>query len=234
VARYRFGTSWPETVLRGYLKELETLPVNFEVPPEQMTEEHGWTIDGSKALLGTEAPGPPVEDSLFLRARQGLINYDFSDPRIAVGHFDPTRPFVGRNMLLEIKVLGWRFLSGVRVHSVEDVSSETSTNFGFRYDTLEGHIEQGYEWFTLVKDHASGSVYFQIEAHWRMGEFPNWWSKLGFRLFGERYRTVWRHRAPERLRELARRPVSKPLAVPGHLAHRGDETPQRTEPPKAA
>ena len=29
----------------------------------------------------------------------------------------------------------------------------------FRYDTLEGHIERGYEWFLLTKDHATGGIH---------------------------------------------------------------------------
>jgi hypothetical protein len=105
---------------------------------------------------------------------------------------------------------------------------------GFRYDTLEGHIERGFEWFLLTKEHATGEVRFKIEAHWQLGQFPNWWSRLGFRLIGEHYRTLWRHRAPERLRELAEQPARKPVAAPGDLAHRGDVTPQRSRDGGAA
>jgi len=79
-------------------------------------------------------------------------------------------------------------------------------------------------------DHATGEVHFKIEAHWRLGDLPNWWSKVGFKLIGERYRETWRRRAPRRLAELARRPSTRPSAPPGGLAHRGDETPKRTEP----
>ena len=133
-------------------------------------------------------------------------------------------------MLLEIKVLGFRFLSGVRVHGVREEYEHDTTYFGFRYDTLEGHIEQGFEWFLLTKDHATGGIHFRIEAHWRLGDFPNLWSKVGFKLIGEHYRTLWRHRAPERLRRIAHQPVAAPVAAPGHLAHRGDEAPARTHP----
>ena len=79
-------------------------PVSFDVPPETMTPENGWTVDGDETALGTESPGKPEPAGLFARARQGLLNYDFSDPRIVEGHFDPHAPFVGRNILLEIKV----------------------------------------------------------------------------------------------------------------------------------
>ena len=226
---WRFGWSWSEEALQSYLAELAGRPVNFTAAPETMTRENGWTVDGIEEQLGVEPSGPPQEGGLFARARQGVIHYDFSDPRIVVGHFDPHAPLSGRNMLLEIKCLGLRFLNGVRVHCVREESDDRRTVFGFRYDTLEGHIEQGFEWFLLTKEHESGAVWFKIEAHWRLGQFPNWWSRLGFRLIGGRYRVLWRRRAPNRLRDLAQRPEERPAAPAGDLAHRGDVTPQRTE-----
>lgn len=215
-----------------YLKALEERRVSFDTPADEMDEAHGWTVDGAETVLGTEPPGPPVPDGAFERAKQGIINYDFSDPNIVQGHFDPNTPLVGRNILLEIKVrlLGLRFLGGCRVHSLKETANEEQTVFGFRYDTLEGHIEQGYEWFLLTKNHRTGEVRFKIEAHWRLGTFPNWWSRLGFRLIGERCRTLWRHRAPLRLQEVIQRPVPKPVVAPGHLAHRGNDDPQLTQP----
>ena len=230
MALWRFGGGWSERAMRQYLDALESRTVNFDVPLEQMTVANGWTIDGSHDEIGTEPEGPPVPDGIFARAKQAIINYDFSDPSIVTGHFDPATPVVGRNMLLEIKVLGFRFLNGVRVHSVRDEYEHDTTYFGFRYDTLEGHIEQGFEWFLLTKDHATGGIHFKIEAHWRLGDFPNLWSKVGFKLIGEHYRTLWRHRAPERLRRIAHQPVAAPVAPPGQLAHRGNESPERTQP----
>jgi uncharacterized protein (UPF0548 family) len=229
MALWRFGRGWHEETMKKYLADLEHRRVSFDTPPEEMTRENGWTVDGADTVIDMEPPGLPQPDGVFERAKQGLINYDFSDPRIVEGHFDPEVPFVGRNILLEIKIWGLRFLNGARVHSVRDVSNEEHSIFGFRYDTLEGHIERGYEWFLLTKNHQTGEVWFKIEAHWRLGDFPNWWSKIGFKLIGERFRTLWRHRAPLRLREVAHRPVEKPVAPPGGLAHRGDPVPQRTE-----
>lgn len=226
---WRIGRSWSEAALQAYLADLTGRPVNFTAAPEAMTRENGWTVDGIEEQLGVEPSGPPQKGGLFARARQGIIHYDFSDPRIVVGHFDPHAPLAGRNMLLEIKCLGLRFLNGVRVHSVRDETGDQRTIFGFRYDTLEGHIEQGFEWFLLTKEHDSGAVWFKIEAHWRLGRFPNWWSRLGFRLIGERYRTLWRFRAPQRLRELAQQHEERPAAPVGGMAHRGDVAPQRTE-----
>ena len=38
--------------------------------------------------------------------------------------------------------------------SMVSPDSSSQSVFGFRYDTLEGHIEQGFEWFLLQKRHA--------------------------------------------------------------------------------
>jgi uncharacterized protein (UPF0548 family) len=210
--------------------ELARRPVNFDSAPEQMTLTEGWTVDGSLDRLGIERVGPPEPDGLFERARQGVLNYDFSDPTIVQGHFDQDVPPLGRDMLLELKVLGFHFLGGCRVTDIRDQTNEEGTTFGFRYDTLSGHLERGFEWFLLTKDHDSGEIQFQIEAHWRLGDFPNWWSRVGFKLIGERYRHQWRVRAPDRLRSLARRSSTQTIAEPGALAHRGDSEPQRTGP----
>ena len=80
----------------------------------------------------------------------------------------------------------------------------------------------------MMKEHENVEVRFRIEAHWMLGDFPNWWSRLGFRLVGERFRKAWRDRAPIRLRRISNREVEKPVAAPGHLAHRGDPEPKRS------
>lgn len=228
MARWRFLLPWSEDELKRELARLSSLPLNFSEAPEDMTEANGWIIDGSNASLGHETSGPPLDDDLFQRAKQALKNYDFSDPLIVTGHFDPRASFIGRTMLLEIKVLGLRYLTGVRVQNVRQESTEKHTIFGFRYDTIEGHIEKGAEWFLLTKNHQTGEVWFRIEAHWQTGAFPNWWSHVGFLLIGQRFRVLWRNRAPMRLKKLAHQPIEEALAAPGELAHRGNVIPKRS------
>jgi uncharacterized protein (UPF0548 family) len=227
---WRFGSGWSESALQEYLRAWSTHPVNFDESRGEMNEANGWTVDGAHSIIGQEPPGPPLPDGHFARARQALINYDFSDPEIVIGHFDPDAEFTGRTMLLEIQVWGLHFLSGVRVHSVRDETLENRTIFGFRYDTLEGHIERGFEWFLLTKDHANGAIDFKIEAHWQLGDFPNWWSKVGFKLIGEKNRERWRRRALERLTQLAQAPVPEATAPPGEIAHRGGDEPETNAP----
>jgi uncharacterized protein (UPF0548 family) len=226
---WRLGHGWSEAELRACLTEMTSRPVNFDVPVEQMTSEHGWIVDGVTDIIAREAPGPPVADGPFARAREALIHYDFSDPRIVEGHFDPTAPLPGRTMLLEMKVLGGlRFLGGVRVHSVRDEQTSDCTRFGFRYDTLVGHFERGFEWFLIEKQHTTGTVCCQVEAHWQPGDFPTWWSRLGFRLLGGHIREFWRRRTIARLRRLARQPATAPSPAAG-LVHRGAAWPERTD-----
>jgi uncharacterized protein (UPF0548 family) len=200
---WRFGRGWSQPALRTALADLRHRPVSFTLPPEQMTAERGWTVDGDDQPIGREPPGPPLPDGVFARARQALIAYDFSDPRILVAHFDPRAPLLDRDMLLEVRVLVFRFLVGTRVRAVRVESDDHRSTFGFRYDTLEGHVETGYEWFVLSKNHHTGEVRLRIEAHWRPGRFPTWWSRLGFLLLGAPFRDLWRRRAIARLRRLS-------------------------------
>jgi uncharacterized protein (UPF0548 family) len=228
MARWHFLGGWSETALRTYLDEVSHRRPNFDAEPGEMTRANGWTVDGCQALIGREPPGPPLADGPFARARSSVVHYDFSDPRIVVGHFDAEAPLLGRPMLLEMKLFGLRFLGGVRVASVSDEADERRTLFGFRYDTLEGHFEQGSEWFRLTKSHATGEVAFEIEAHWRLGSFPTWWARLGFLVLGGVVRALWRRLAVLRMRRLAHEPARGAVAQGGNLAHRGDVTPRRT------
>jgi uncharacterized protein (UPF0548 family) len=210
------------------LAALHDRPVNFVDPAETMTVANGWTVDGATIALGSEPEGPPAADGPFLRARRAIVNFDFSDPSIVVGLFDPAAPLVGRNMLVEIKALGLHYLCGVRVTQVREDEDNGTSYFGYRFDTLVGHIESGFEWFLLVKDHQTGALEFRIEAHWKPGDFPNWWSRVGFFTVGHHFRRVWRHRAAARLRRLAYPPDARLIEAPGDAG-----TPRRTSPQRA-
>lgn len=145
----------------------------------------------------------PTDPGPFHRARRALERYAFSDPGIVEAHFDPRTPLQGRRLLLELKVPLLRYLSGVLVTEVRDETSQDTSTYGFRYDTLEGHIERGWEWFLIRKDHASGAITFHIAASWLPGDFPNWWSRVGFALVGSRYQRRWHRLAHERMMAFA-------------------------------
>lgn len=105
---------------------------------------------------------------------------------------------------------------------MRDETQADRTVFGYRYDTLRGHLERGREWFVLTKDHRSGEVSFRIEAGWLPGEFPNWWSRLGSHLFGRRYQRAWHRLAYAHLRAALRQWDATEKAARGHAApHEG-------------
>ena len=199
MAEWRLLRGWSEPELLARLRALDDAPRNFDEPPEQLARRPGWNQYRSEAVIGYERPGPPLADGYFARARVAVANYEFSDPAIVLAHFDPRVPLLGRRLLLEIRVLTLRYLCGALVADVQEEPRDHESIFAFRYDTLAGHIERGAEWFILKKDHASGAVSFRIAAAWQPGDFPNWWSRLGFRLLARRYQLRWHRRAHRRL-----------------------------------
>ncbi len=218
---WRIGRGWSEAALKERLAQIATAKRNFDDAEDGMTPEHGWQKYFSEATVGAEAPGVVEENGPFSRGRTAITRYEFSDPAIVVGHFDQETPLLGRNVLLEMKALRLlHYLGGVRISAVRSEGSDEETIFGFRYETLEGHIERGIEWFLLTKDHKTGRIRFRIEAAWQPGQFPNWWSRLGFSLLGERYQYHWHRRAHEYLAEIMRDPDAEPSGKGGgRLSH---------------
>jgi len=194
MAEWRLWRSWPAASIRTRLEQARAARTGVDEAEEQMTGEHGWHHYDSEAIIARVADG----DDRFARARVALANYQFSDPSIVLAHFDPAEPLLRRCMLLEIQVLGLRYLCPAMVNRVRDESHA----FGFRYDTLEGHIERGVEWFELTQND-QGEIRFRIEARWRRGEFPNWWSRIGFMVLSGYYQRKWHRRAHNRLSLLA-------------------------------
>jgi uncharacterized protein (UPF0548 family) len=202
VADWRFLRRWSAAELTAELRTRRRLGLNYDLVAPRPVED-GWRSFGVESSIAHESPGLPEPGGAYERAWRAVESYAFSDPRIVVGHFDVAEPLEGRTMLLELKALGFRFLAGTRVTATRRERTELETVRGFRYDTLRGHIEAGWEWFVLTKSHATGEVRFRIEAEWRQGDFPNWWSRLGFRLLGRHYQRRWTRRAQQRLRRAA-------------------------------
>jgi hypothetical protein len=221
MAEWRIGRGWSERELEDRLNRAKSLPRNFLDSPARMTLENGWHYYHSEAVVAWERPGTPQPDGPFQRGRIVVSNYEFSDPAIVIAHFAPQDPLLGRTMLLEVRAFRvLHYLSGVVVGAVESETADGKTIFGFRYDTLEGHIEAGTEWFLLTKDHASGEIRLRIEASWRPGQFPNWWSRLGFFFVGPHYQKLWHHRAHSIAAQLMKDPtLQSPEPREGRLVH---------------
>lgn len=225
MAEWRFARGWSHAELAERLAHIEALPRSVdEQSMDAMTPDHGWRPERFESVIACEAPGPPVPDGPFARAREAVAGYRFSDPRIVRAYFDPARPLLGRPMLLELRVLGLRYLNGTVIAKVLDDADERASRFGFRYDTLRGHLERGAEWFVVEKDHARGDVRFCITSRWQDGDFPNWWSHIGFDLLAPIYRARWLRRSHERLRAIANAPTENAALA------RGERTWSR-EPP---
>lgn len=220
MAEWRLGRGWtaPERVRR--LQTAAELRRNFDID-EGLVTAHGWNRHASRAVIACEPPGPPVADGPFERAWTLLQRFAFSDPRIVRAHFDPGAPLLGRPMLIEIRVLGLRYLGATRVGAVRDESDGGRTVRGYRYDTLDGHIERGCEWFLLAKNHETGDVTFAIRAAWQHGELPNFWSRIGFRLLARRYQRAWHRLAHLRLRRMLGSVGLEPLPRPDLLVDEG-------------
>jgi uncharacterized protein (UPF0548 family) len=209
MAEWRFMHGWSERELVARIERLGSVDRNFDP-----TVKDGWSAHRSSAIVARELPGPAVEGGAFRRLCTAVAAYEFSDPDIVTAHFDPDTTLEHRRILLEIKVLGLRYLCAAVVMKVRDEADEKSTWFGFRYDTLQGHIERGEEWFLLTKNHATGEIRFEISARWRAGDFPNWWSRVGFAGLGHHYQRKWHMHAHRRLAFLA--------GAPEHTIQRDD------------
>lgn len=216
MAEWRFASGWSDAELKDRLLALRGSNRNFSEPAEQLTTDRGWNQYSSEATVAHGPPGVPETDGLFERGRIAVANYEFSDPRIVIAHFDPSVPLPERYILLEMRALRvLHYLGGVVVGAVRSEQNVDRSVFGFRYDTLDGHIEQGAEWFLLTKEHETGQIRFRIEAAWRPGQFPNWWSRLGFRLLGRHYQERWHRRAHELMTQLIQSPSSSSLERTG-------------------
>jgi uncharacterized protein (UPF0548 family) len=213
MAEWRLFNSWSPEAIKARLEEVKARPLNFDAAEEEMTGESGWHHYHSEAVIAREPQG----DECFKRASVALANYQFSDPGIVLAHFEPDAPLLNRRILLEIQVLGLHYLCPASVNRVR----QEPNVFGFRYDTVEGHIERGVEWFLLTKNQL-GEIRFRIEARWRRGAFPNWWSRIGFIVLSGYYQRKWHRRAHNRLSLLAHYgSTRRPRADAAGLTHQG-------------
>lgn len=225
MADWRVGTGWSDKELEERLAKLRQVPNNFPIDGPESQLGKNWRRYYTESIIGREEPGAVAPGGAFEIAKKAISEYQFSDPGIVVGHFNPKDPVDGRTMALEIKIMGLHYLCGVRIGALKEENTEEKTVFGFRYDTLEGHMEVGSEWFILTKVHATGEVWFRISASWRPGKFPNWWSELGFHWFSRKYQLAWHRLAYLRLREIVGSKGAYLVPVPSgeRLVHTGPE-----------
>lgn len=212
VARLNAGQTWQK--YRSAIERLADAPVNFDLERRhEYTESNGWKIDAYEAELPPERPGPPEPGGSFSLAREVLVNYEFPDPAILEGFYEPTSELLNRVMLLRAKFLFLRFEFGVRISEVVDEAilansgsgsapDSTIHRWGYAYQTLQGHWEMGQMTFRIEKVERTGDVMFYIDAFSRVGHIPNVLYRIGFWIFGRRIQVKFAKRAMQRMQTL--------------------------------
>jgi uncharacterized protein (UPF0548 family) len=187
---------------------LDGLParaVNYDpadAPPDGETRPgHRWHVESAAVLVGTEPPGDPVPDGPWQLACALASRYEFADPEILRAVYRAGSALDGRDMLMEGRFYGLRFYFGVRVTRVFDQIRVTPRGpervWGWCYETLQGHLEQGRINFEVIKNLATGQIAFRVAGFARPARLPSPAAqpgcparlpspvvRLGFRLFG--------------------------------------------------
>jgi uncharacterized protein (UPF0548 family) len=202
------------------LDALRDRSFNFDAAERaRWSEATGWTIDDYCQPLPAESPGPPEAGGTWARAQQLLRDYEFADPRLVRATFRTDGPLEGRDMLLEVRFWGLRFRFGVRVTKVVDETREVDGRevrvWGWRYATLQGHLEMGEMGYEVWKWLDSGDVEFRVHVVSRPGRIPNPVIRIGFRLFARRAQVRFAIRSCERMASLVERVCARGLRAPG-------------------
>ena len=124
-------------------------------------------------------------------------------------------------MLLEGRFFGLRFYLGVRVTGLIDETTDAERAWGWSYQTLQGHLEQGRLSYEVIKNLATGRVLFRVSGYSRMAPIPSPVVRWGFRLFGRWTQQRFYLAVQRRLRRLvvgAQR--GAPLPTPGRPGRR--------------
>jgi uncharacterized protein (UPF0548 family) len=121
-------------------------------------------------------------------ARRLVSQYEFADARILRGMYRSDAGLLGRDMLLGGRVWFLRFYLSGRVTGVIDETRDTEHGpervWGWCYQTLQGHLEQGRLTYEVIKNLVTGQVAFRVTGYSRRSGIPNPVVRWGFRVFG--------------------------------------------------
>jgi uncharacterized protein (UPF0548 family) len=181
-----FGSVDEATELDG----LRHRGINYDparAPQDGRADGH-WHVDSGDIVLGQEAPGEPAPGGIWEVGCVLVRHYEFADPRILRAAYRGSSELLDRDMLLEGRFYGLRFYLGVRVTRVIDETRDTGAGpqrvWGWSYQTLDGHLEQGRLNYEVIKNTGTGQVIFRVSGYSRMAPIPNLFIRLGFLLFG--------------------------------------------------
>lgn len=183
------------------LAKLAHLKINYDEADAPGPGNPGdWHVDESSAFIATEPSGPPVRGGPWDIACTLVREYEFADPRIIRAVYRPDSELLGRDMLLEARFAGLRFYVGVRVTQVVDGYRDGKRAWGWAYQTLEGHLEQGRLLYEVTKDEQSGEVQLVLSAYSRRAPIANPVIRAGFEIFGRRLQLYFYAQVGRRLR----------------------------------
>jgi uncharacterized protein (UPF0548 family) len=135
-----------------------------------------------------------------------MVDYQLADPRAVRAVYRQDAPLAGRDILLEIRFAGMRFNVGVRVGEVYDEARQLDGRqaqvFGWYYQTLEGHFEEGRMHYELWKWLDTGDVEFRLHAFSRAAQTGPLMLRMGFRLFGRTHQLRFYRQICRRARRL--------------------------------
>jgi uncharacterized protein (UPF0548 family) len=156
--------------------------------------------------LPCEASGEPVEGGSWQVGRRLMVDYQLADPGVVRAASREDAPLAGRDMLLRISFAGLRFNVGVRVGEVYDetreVDGRSARVFGWFYQTLEGHFEEGQMNYEIWKWLDTGEVEFRLFAFSRAARSGPLLLRTGFRLFGRTHQLRFYRQVCRRARRL--------------------------------
>lgn len=210
------------------LRELADRQVNYEPLPESRslpTREACWSLDSLRHPLAREPAGDPQQGGAWEIACRLVRDYQFADPAILRAIYSADDTLLGRNMLLEGRFAGLRFDMGVRVTSVIDETrgcgGSESRVWGWSYQTLQGHLEQGELTYEVVKRLQTGAVEFCISGYSRRAPLANPLIHAGFAAFGRPTQQRFYRASARRLQHLTHAELqgAAPLApktLPGY------------------
>ena len=172
------------------LDSLRHRKINYDpagAPQDGRPDGH-WHVDSADTVIGQETPGPPLPGGIWETACLLVRQYEFAEPRILRAVYRSGDELLGRDMLLEGRFFGLRFYLGVRVTGVIDETrggnAAAERVWGWSYQTLQGHLEQGRLSYEVIKNLATGQVAFRVTGYSRRSQIPNPVVRWGFGLFG--------------------------------------------------
>jgi uncharacterized protein (UPF0548 family) len=192
------------------LDELRHHGVNYDQDrsPEGPRPDGHWHVDAGSTVIAAEQPGPPVPGGPWELARDLVGQYEFADGPILRAVYRSEQSLLGRDMLLEGRFFGLRLYLGVRVTAVTDEVQSSDNGpervWGWSYQTLQGHVEQGRLTYEVVKGLDTGNVIFRIRGYSRPAPIPDPVIRFGFFLFGRWTQQRFYRNVQARMRHLLR------------------------------